>query len=66
MPGKVIKILVRQGDVVKKNQGLVIVEAMKMENEIKAPRPGVVLKIATTVGSMANPGDVLIEIGDSA
>ena len=51
MPGKVVAVLVKEGDEVKKGQGVVVVEAMKMENELKAPRDGVVAELTAVEGS---------------
>jgi biotin carboxyl carrier protein len=62
MPGKVIKIAVAEGDEVRKNQTLVIVEAMKMENEIKTAFDGVVTKIHVAVGDLVDSERPLIEV----
>ncbi len=62
MPGLVIEIEVKEGAQVKKDQGLVIVEAMKMQNEIKAPRDGVVKKILVKKGQTVNSKDPLLII----
>jgi acetyl/propionyl-CoA carboxylase alpha subunit len=62
MPGKVIKICVSPGDEVRKNQVLVIVEAMKMENELAAGTPGVVKAVFAAVGELVDPQKVLVEI----
>lgn len=62
MPGTVLKILVNVGDEVVANQPLLILEAMKMENEIVANKAGVVEAIAVAQGEMVNPGDSLIGI----
>jgi biotin carboxyl carrier protein len=51
MPGKVVKILVALGDEVKEGQGLVVVEAMKMENELKSPKAGKVTELLAREGS---------------
>jgi biotin carboxyl carrier protein len=51
MPGKVVKLLVRAGDSVKSGQGLVVVEAMKMENELKSPKDGKVVEILVAEGA---------------
>ena len=59
MPGKVVAVLVEEGQQVVKGQGLVVVEAMKMENELKAPRDGVVKNLAAQVGSPVNGGAAL-------
>jgi len=63
MPGRVVKILVGEGQEVKTGDGLVVLEAMKMENEIKAERDGVVKKVAVKEGQAVDGGDVLFEIG---
>jgi biotin carboxyl carrier protein len=62
MPGKVIKVCVAAGDAVRKNQTLVIVEAMKMENEIKAASDGIVLKVDVAAGELVDAERVLVEI----
>jgi len=50
MPGKVVKVLVRVGDEVKRGQGLVVIEAMKMENEMKSPKDGKVVELLVVEG----------------
>jgi len=62
MPGKVVRVLVTPGDAVEAGQGLVVVEAMKMQNEMKAPRAGRVLKISAQAGAAVAAGDVLATI----
>ncbi len=62
MPGLVIDVSVKEGDVVKKEDGLLIVEAMKMQNEIKAPRDGVVRNVLVKKGQTINSGDTLVII----
>lgn len=62
MPGNIWKVLVSEGDMVKSGQTLVILEAMKMENELVAPRDGKVLKIMTSEGTIVNTGDKLVII----
>lgn len=62
MPGTILSIDVAEGDMVKSGQVLVILEAMKMENEILAPRDGKVVSIGTTKGASVNTGDKLIVI----
>jgi biotin carboxyl carrier protein len=59
MPGRVVRLLVRENSEVEAGQGIVVVEAMKMQNEIKSPKKGVVKKISATPGAAVNPGDVL-------
>jgi len=62
MPGKVIKVLVAEGEAVRKNQTLLIVEAMKMENEIKAGRECVVRKVHVAAGDLVDAARPLIEL----
>jgi biotin carboxyl carrier protein len=59
MPGRVVRLLVAEGSEVEAGQGIVVVEAMKMQNEIKSPKKGIVKKISATAGEAVNPGDVL-------
>jgi biotin carboxyl carrier protein len=60
MPGKIVRILVKPGDAVELGQGLIVVEAMKMQNEIRSPKSGAVEKIAAKEGDAVNAGDVLL------
>ncbi|HEX6164529.1 MAG TPA: biotin/lipoyl-containing protein [Vicinamibacterales bacterium] len=62
MPGKVVRVLVKPGDEVKARQGLVVVEAMKMENELRAARDGRVRDIAVAEGQSVDAGAVLIVV----
>ena len=62
MPGKVIRVLVEQGQQVEVGQGLIVVEAMKMQNEMKATKPGRVAQVHTKDGSTVTAGDVLVTI----
>jgi biotin carboxyl carrier protein len=62
MPGKVVRILVGAGDEVAAGQGLVVLEAMKMQNEMKAPRAGRVASIAIKEHEAVNAGSVLLTI----
>ena len=59
MPGKVVKVLVKQGDEVKEGQGLVVIEAMKMENELKSPRAGRVKEVRVSEGQAVETGALL-------
>jgi biotin carboxyl carrier protein len=59
MPGKVVRLLVREGDEVQPGAGVAVVEAMKMQNEIKSPKKGTVQKILVSEGAAVNAGDVL-------
>ncbi|MBO0473463.1 acetyl-CoA carboxylase biotin carboxyl carrier protein subunit [Enterococcus ureasiticus] len=63
MPGTILKLLVNIGDTVQENQPLIILEAMKMENEIVAGKAGTVTGIHVQQGDMVNPGEPLITIG---
>ena len=60
MPGKVIEVLVSEGDSVEKGQGLVIVEAMKMENEVRSPISGGVKDIKVKPGDAVEGGAILV------
>ena len=60
MPGKVVRVLVAAGEHVLAGQGLVVVEAMKMENEIGAPRPGKVKEVAVEAGQTVESGATLL------
>lgn len=60
MPGKVIRLLVSEGTAVEAGQGLVVVEAMKMQNEMKAPRAGVVKALKTKEGATVAAGETLL------
>ena len=59
MPGKVVRVLVEVGAEVEAGAGLVIVEAMKMQNEMKSPKAGIVASINVQTGATVNAGDVL-------
>lgn len=59
MPGKVVRFLVGENSPVDAGQGVVVVEAMKMQNEIKSPKKGIVLKLSVSEGAAVNAGDVL-------
>jgi biotin carboxyl carrier protein len=59
MPGKVVRILVSEMMEVEAGQGILIVEAMKMQNEIKSPKKGILQKLLAAEGSNVNAGDVL-------
>jgi biotin carboxyl carrier protein len=60
MPGKVVRLLVREGDAVDAEQGLVVVEAMKMQNEMKASRAGRVAEVRVRDGDTVGAGDTLV------
>mgnify|MGYP003294314023 CR=1 FL=1 len=63
MPGNILDIKVANGAAVKKGDVLIILEAMKMENEIVAPQDGTIASVAATKGSSVNTGDLLFVIG---
>ena len=62
MPGKIVRVLVELGAQVEAGAGIAVVEAMKMQNEMKAPRAGVVVSINAEAGTTVNAGDVLAVI----
>jgi biotin carboxyl carrier protein len=59
MPGKVVRLLVREGEEVEPGRGVAVVEAMKMQNEIKSPKKGTIQKILVGEGAAVNAGDIL-------
>jgi len=62
MPGKVIRVLVETGSEIEKGDGVLVVEAMKMQNELKSPKAGAVREIRVTEGATVAAGDVLAVI----
>jgi biotin carboxyl carrier protein len=62
MPGKVVKVLVKAGDEVKARQGLVVVEAMKMENELRSPKDGRVSDVLVAEGASVEAGRLLVVV----
>ena len=62
MPGRVIRILVELNQEVEAGQGLIVVEAMKMQNEMKSPQAGRVVEVKTAAGAAVAAGDVLVVI----
>jgi biotin carboxyl carrier protein len=62
MPGKVVRVLAAQGDLVEAGQGLLVVEAMKMQNEMKAPKAGRVATLSAREGATVAAGEVLAVI----
>lgn len=62
MPGKVVAVLVPAGTAVERGQGVLVVEAMKMQNEVKAAKAGVVAEVRVSVGDTVNAGQVLATI----
>ena len=59
MPGKVVRLLVKAGDHVEAGQGLLVVEAMKMQNEIRSPKSGTVERVLAREGQPVNAGEIL-------
>ncbi len=62
MPGKILGVKANVGDIVKRGQVILILEAMKMENEIVAPNDGTIASIDTSVGSNVEAGEVLVTL----
>lgn len=62
MPGKIVRVLKAAGDSVAKGEGVIVVEAMKMQNEMKSPRDGVVKDIKVSEGANVGAGEVLVII----
>ena len=62
MPGKVVRVMVEVGNHVEAGAGIVVVEAMKMQNEMKTPKAGTLVKLNAEIGATVNAGDVLAVI----
>jgi biotin carboxyl carrier protein len=62
MPGKVVRVLVAQGDAVEAGQGLLVVEAMKMQNEMRASKGGLVKEVGVAAGAAVSTGDFLLSL----
>jgi acetyl/propionyl-CoA carboxylase alpha subunit len=62
MPGRMVRVLVEVGDEVEAGQALLVIEAMKMQNELKSPKAGRVARIAVGVGDAVGSGDVLVVV----
>ena len=62
MPGKVVRVLVEPGKEVQQGDGIIVVEAMKMQNELKSPKAGVVKEIRVAEGAAVGAGDILATI----
>lgn len=62
MPGKVVRVLARPGESIKAGQGIIVIEAMKMQNEIRAPKDGTLKSIVARLGKNVNAGEVLAVI----
>ena len=63
MPGKIVLVLVKTGDAVDAGQGIVVVEAMKMQNEIRSPKSGTVERLLVVAGQTVNAGEVVAIVG---
>lgn len=63
IPGRVLTVAVTPGDVVTVGQQLLTVEAMKMQNELRSPRDGTVVRVSVSPGATVEPGDVLVVLG---
>jgi biotin carboxyl carrier protein len=59
MPGRVVEVTVKVGEHVERGQGIVVIEAMKMENEVKSPRAGTIVQVGVAVGQTVEKGDIL-------
>lgn len=64
LPGSIFKILVKTGEKVKKGQVIIVIEAMKMENEVLSPSDGTIVSVEVSEGSSVNTGDLLLTMGD--
>ena len=62
MPGRIIRVLVASGETVVAGQGCVVIEAMKMQNELKAPKAGTIARLSATVGETVAAGATLLII----
>jgi biotin carboxyl carrier protein len=60
--GKIVKVFVSAGDIVDKNQELLIIESMKMEHRVKAPMKGTVMKLRYSEGAIVDTGEVLVDM----
>lgn len=62
IPGKVVRVLIEEGATVEAGAGLCVVEAMKMQNELKSPKAGTVTELRARAGATVNAGDVLVVV----
>jgi acetyl/propionyl-CoA carboxylase alpha subunit len=62
MPGRVVRVLVEAGSEVAEGEGVVVIEAMKMQNELKSPKAGRVVRVGVGVGDAVGAGDVLVVV----
>jgi biotin carboxyl carrier protein len=63
MPGKIVLVLVKTGETVEAGQGIAVVEAMKMQNEIRSPKSGTVERLLVAAGQTVNAGEVVAIVG---
>ena len=66
IPGRVLDVAVRAGEVVEAGQRVLVIEAMKMQNELRAPRGGVVTEVRVAAGQTVELGDLMLTIADAA
>ncbi len=62
MPGRIVRVLVKEGEKVKENQPVMVLEAMKMQNEIKSPQAGIITKIGAKLGDSVETGALLFSV----
>jgi biotin carboxyl carrier protein len=62
MPGRIVRLLVKPGDQVEARQGLVVIEAMKMENELRSPKAGTIKDVAVAEGDSVVAGRLLVVV----
>jgi len=62
MPGRIVKVFVEEGEEVKEGQAVLVLEAMKMQNEIKSPQPGIITKINLAAGDSVQAGSLLFSV----
>lgn len=62
MPGKIVRVLARVGDAVEAGQGLLVVEAMKMQNEIRSPKSGTLERLLVSEGQTVSAGEILASV----
>lgn len=62
MPGRVVRVLAAVGEEVTEQQGVIVIEAMKMQNELKSPKTGKVVRVGVAVGDTVGAGDVLVVV----
>ena len=66
MPGKLVRVLVKKGDAVRARQAIAVIEAMKMENELRAGRDGVVVELPVSGGQSVEAGTLIAVVGNAA